>query len=172
MITFTISTGLLALVLLIIIGIYIRVADQANALNEMAEAAREWLAMQIRKERNSADFRPPSDPLVWLGEVIGRKAQRLGTVYPDFKAVEVVDADNGEWLVSALSPRVFKDKVREARKKAALSVQVIPPKPKYRRGFAVGIAPSWVHFDTEAEHVGKAIGVDWTGADRLWVWPL
>ena len=174
MVADTVLIGLLVLVALMTVGIYLKTGEQAQALRALDQAAKDWLAMQVRRERRQAEGLTfdRENALRWLSDLIGRQVADVGQVYEDFQAVEVLL--NGEErrtaLVTAFPEDEFRRRVKQARKTGRLEARVAPVLPRRARVFSRGLAPDWVYFDLEAEAVGRALGVNWGSPGRLWVW--
>ncbi len=164
---------LLVIVAVATIGIYKRTSEQASALRSLEQAAKDWLAMQVRKERRLAGqiVFDRAKSLHWLSELIEEPVADIGQVYEDFQAVEVLlEGDNRTALVTALPEDEFRRRVKQAQKAGRLDARIAPALPRRARAFSKGLTPDWVYFDLEAEAVGKALNVNWGAPGRLWVW--
>ena len=164
---------LLVIVALMTVGIYLKTSEQASALRSLEQAAKDWLAMQVRKERRLAEkiVFDRAKSLQWLSELIEEPVADIGQVYEDFQAVEVLlEGDNRTALVTALPEDEFRRRVKQAQKAGRLDARIAPALPRRARAFSKGITPDWVYFDLEAEAVGTALNVNWGATGRLWVW--
>lgn len=166
---------LLIVVTLMTVGIYLKMSEQARSLAMLDKAAKDWLAMEIRRARREVEGVKfdRERALRWLTDLIGAPVDDVIHVYRDFQAVEVLLGGDGQRsaLVTALPADDFRRRLKQVKgNRNRLEAQVVPMLPRRSQVFDRGLGPGWVYFDLEAQAVGEALGVDWGRPDRLWVW--
>ena len=156
--------------------------QQADALNEAAQAAVDWLMLDIRRNREKKKQEIQiSEPLEWFAKYANCSNLILKRQFVSIPALEF-SVDDGFLVISPLKPRHLHHALRQLHNTNKLSKvlkkNAVPLIRFTLFGRPKAATVSWglqenEWFDIEAKLALEKLGISWSGRiDRLWFYHI
>lgn len=154
---------------------------QANALDETAQAATNWLHFEIRKNRaERKDNLVITNAVEWLEAHSDTKILRKDRVFEDLPAIELI-VEDGKLVVSPLKPNHLLAALKKYRSnrsaaKAVKATNVPLISTNWKGEIKADVTSKGLldepWFDIEAQRIGELLNLQWGAVDCLWFYHI